>query len=198
MAFTITDAVVLLIVLISAMLAHSRGLTREALAIGGWVVAAATAFWLGPLVEPFTREIPVVGDFLRSSCTISALAAFVLVFAGMLMVLAIFTPVVSGLVRDGVLGPIDRAFGFVFGAARGLVLVAVLFMLYDLVAPTDQRLPAIDNAASIRLIGDTATLLREHAPTEVPDWLSVRIDRLTGACGAPGPGGRLTTALAAG
>ena len=194
MAFTITDAVVLLIVLISAFLAYSRGLTREVLAIGGWVVAALAAFYFAPMVEPLVREIPVVGDFLRSSCTLSALASFVAMFALALMLLAIFTPLVSGVVRDGILGPIDRALGFIFGAARGLVLVAVLFMLYDLVAPADQRLADIDNARSVALIGDTAEMLKANAPTEMPEWLGTRIDRLTGNCG--GAARPLTTATA--
>lgn len=195
MAFTITDGVVLLVVAISAMLAFSRGITREALAIGGWVAAGAAAFYFAPLVEPFTREIPVAGEFLRSSCTLSALAAFALVFAAMLLLLAIFTPLVSGLVRDSALGPVDRSLGFLFGAARGLVLVAVLYMLYDLVAPADQRLADIDKAASVALIDDTAELLKAHAPTEMPEWLGSRIDRLTGACGTPSSR-PLTTATA--
>jgi membrane protein required for colicin V production len=184
-AFTITDAVVLLIVMLSAFLAYSRGLTREVLAIGGWVVAGLAAFYFAPFLEPLVREIPVVGDFLRSSCTLSALASFVAVFGLALMLLAIFTPLVSGVIRDGMLGPIDRGLGFVFGAVRGVVLVAVLFMLYDLVAPDDQRLADIDNARSIALIGDTAEVLKANAPTDVPDWLAVRIDRLTGNCGTP-------------
>jgi membrane protein required for colicin V production len=194
MAVTITDAVVLLIVLISAGLAFSRGLTREVLAIGGWVVAALAAFYFAPFVEPLIREIPVVGSFLRSSCTLSALASFVAMFALVLMLLAIFTPLVSGLVRDSAIGPIDKGLGFIFGATRGLVLVAVLYMLYDLVAPADQRLADIDNAQSVRLIGDTADLLRANAPTEIPPWLARRIDGLTGGCGV-GTGGALNTAI---
>ncbi|MEE4118758.1 MAG: CvpA family protein, partial [Paracoccaceae bacterium] len=178
MAVTITDAVVLLIVVVSAMLAFSRGITREVLAIGGWIVAALAAFYFAPMVEPLVREIPVVGDFLRSSCTLSALAAFTVVFALALMLLAIFTPLVSSVVRESALGPVDKALGFVFGAARGLVLVAVLYLLYDLVAPADQRLADIDNAQTVRLISDTASVLRDNAPREVPDWLARRIDRL--------------------
>ena len=196
MAVTITDAVVLLIVLVSAMLAFSRGITREVLAIGGWIVAALAAFYFAPMVEPLVREIPVVGDFLRSSCTLSALAAFTLVFAVALMFLAIFTPLVSNVVRDSAIGPIDKGLGFVFGAARGLVLVAVLYLLYDLVAPVDQRLADIDNAQSVRLISDTAAVLQSNAPTEVPGWLARRIDGLTGSCGA-GSSRPLTTAFAA-
>jgi membrane protein required for colicin V production len=148
------------------------------------------------MVEPLIRELPLVGNFLRSSCTLSALAAFVAMFGLFLMLLSIFTPLVSGLVQDSALGPIDKGLGFMFGAARGLVLVAVLYLLYDLVAPADQRLADIDNAQAVLLIGETAELLRAHAPTEVPTWLSIRIDGLTAGCGA-GAGRALDTATAA-
>lgn len=195
MAVTFTDAAVLIIVLLSAGLAFSRGVTREVLAVGGWIFAAFAAFYFAPMVEPLIRELPLVGDFLRSSCTLSALAAFVAMFALALMLLSIFTPLVSGLVRDSALGPIDKGLGFVFGAARGLVLVAVLYLLYDLVAPADQRLADIDNAQTVHLIGETADLLRAHAPTEVPAWLSIRIDGLTAGCGT-GAGRSLNTATA--
>jgi membrane protein required for colicin V production len=181
----VADAVVLVIVAISAFLAYARGLTREALAIGGWIVSALVAFFLAPFVEPLVREIPVVGDFLRSSCTLSVLAAFAAVFAGVLILLSIFTPIVSGLVLDSVLGPFDRGLGFLFGVARGVVLVAVLYLLYGLVVPPDQRIAAIDEARSIVVIADAAETLREAAPDELPGWLGARIDRLVGACGQP-------------
>lgn len=195
---TVTDAVVLLLVLLSAGLAFSRGVTRELLAIGGWVVAALAAFYFAPLLEPLIREIPVVGGFLRSSCTLSALAAFVLVFALVLVLIGIFTPILSNVIRDSALGPIDKGLGFVFGAARGLVRVAVLYMLYDLVAPTEQRLADIDNAQSVRLVSDTADMLRAAVPSEVPDWLATRIDRLTAGCGPASPVPTTTATVTAG
>ena len=198
MTVTVTDAVVLLLVLLSAGLAFSRGVTRELLAIGGWLAAALAAFYFAPLVEPLIREIPVVGGFLRSSCTLSALAAFVLMFALALVLIGIFTPILSNVIRDSALGPIDKGLGFIFGAARGLVLVAVLYMLYDLVAPMEQRLADIDNAQSVRLVSDTAELLRAAVPSEVPDWLAARIDRLTASCGPSSPVPTTTATVTAG
>lgn len=183
MEFTVADAVVLVIVAISALLAFSRGLTREALAIAGWVLAGFAAFFFAPLVEPLLVEAPVIGGFLRSSCTLAVLAAFAVVFAIALVLLAIFTPLVSSVVRDSALGPIDKGLGFLFGVARGILLVAVLYLLYDLMVPIEQRIDMIDNAASVRVIADTAALLQANAPDSVPDWLSTRIDRLMGTCG---------------
>jgi membrane protein required for colicin V production len=187
MTFTIADGVVLLIVVVSALLAWSRGLTREVLAIGGWVLAAFGAFFLAPLLAPLLQEIPVVGEFLRSSCTLAMLAAFATGFALILLMLAIFTPLLSGVVRDSVIGPLDRALGFVFGVARGVALVAVLWLLYDLAVPMEQRIEAIDAAWSTRIAVEAGDVIREAAPETAPTWLTQRIDGLMAACGAPAP-----------
>jgi membrane protein required for colicin V production len=183
MTSTLVDAVILLIIVISGMLAYARGFTREALAIAGWIVAAFGAFYFAPFLEPLIREIPVVGDFLRSSCTLSILAAFAVAFAIVLVLISIFTPLISGAILESALGPIDRGLGFLFGAARGLVLVAVLYLLYDLLVPLDQRVAAVDAARSASFIEETAEIIRANAPQEAPEWLGSRIDRLVGACG---------------
>jgi membrane protein required for colicin V production len=189
MTASIVDAVILLVVLISGMLAYARGFTREALAIAGWIVAALGAFYFAPFLEPLIREIPVVGEFLRSSCTLSVLAAFAAAFAIILVLISIFTPLISGAILESALGPIDRGLGFLFGAARGVVLVAVLYLLYDLLVPLDQRLVAVDDARSIAFIEDAAETIRANAPETAPDWLGQRIDRLVGACGEAAPAG---------
>ena len=183
MTATIVDAVILLIVLISGMLAYARGFTREALAIAGWIVAAFGAFYFAPFLEPLIREIPVVGDFLRSSCTLSVLTAFAVSFAIILVLISIFTPLISGAILESAIGPIDRGLGFLFGVARGVVLVAVLYLLYDLLVPLEQRVEAVEAARSVALIGDAAEVIRANAPARVPDWLGARIDGLMGACG---------------
>ena len=42
--FNVVDAVVAVIIVLSSLLAYSRGLVREAMAIAGWVAAAIVAF----------------------------------------------------------------------------------------------------------------------------------------------------------
>ena len=53
--FTLVDGGVAIIVLISAILAYSRGLVREVLSIAGWVVAAPAA-WPMPTHDAWTRS----------------------------------------------------------------------------------------------------------------------------------------------
>ena len=47
------DLGVLGVVFVSAVLSLMRGFTREVLAIGSWVAAAAAAYYLHPYVTPY-------------------------------------------------------------------------------------------------------------------------------------------------
>ena len=46
--FTIIDGVVALVIVLSALLAYSRGFVRESLAIAGWIAAGIVAFIFAP------------------------------------------------------------------------------------------------------------------------------------------------------
>lgn len=186
MEFTLADGAVALIVLVSAFLAYNRGVTREALAIGGWIVAGLAAFYFAPMVSPLVLEIPVVANILRSSCTLTVLASFAIVFSAALLILSIFTPLLSSAVQDTVLGPIDRALGFLFGIARGVLLIGVLYLLYDTLVNETDRIAMIDQSFSHGFISDAAEAIQAQAPTAMPEWLQSRIDQLMGECTAPG------------
>lgn len=183
--FTLADGVVALVVLVSAMLAYNRGVTREVLAIGGWVVAGLAAFYFAPMVSPLVLEIPVVANILRSSCTLTVLASFAIVFAFALLVLSIFTPVLSSAVQGTILGPLDSALGFLFGIARGALLIGVLYLLYDLLVNDNERIAMIDQSFSIGFLEEIAKTIQGLEPTTMPDWLQTRIDQLMGECSAP-------------
>ncbi|MEM1316620.1 MAG: CvpA family protein, partial [Pseudomonadota bacterium] len=99
MEFTIADAVVAGVLLLSGVLAWSRGFVREMLSIGGWVLAAFAALYLAPWLDPLLREAPAIGSFLASSCSLAKLAAFSVAFAASLIVISIFTPLLSNAVE---------------------------------------------------------------------------------------------------
>ena len=54
--FNVVDAVVAVIIVLSSLLAYSRGLVREAMAIAGWVAAAVVAFVFAPNVMPRSKK----------------------------------------------------------------------------------------------------------------------------------------------
>ena len=181
MQFTVVDGGVAVITLISAILAYSRGFTRELFAIAGWVIAIVAGYYLAPVIDPLMREAPLVGDFLSESCIISLIAAFTIVVALALLVLSIFTPLISNVVLHSVLGPIDRVLGLVFGVARAIVLIAIAFMIYvNFSGPGSW--PALDNAATLALVQETANAIEQAVPESVPDWFSARMETLMAGC----------------
>jgi membrane protein required for colicin V production len=185
--FTIVDAVVAVIVLVSAVLAYSRGFVREIMAIVGWVVAAILAFLFAAKAEPLIKQIPVLDKFLGDSCELSIIAAFAVVFAAALIVMSIFTPLFSSAVQRSALGGLDQGLGFLFGVVRGLLLVAVAFIVYDRVL-VNSSVPVVDKSRSIEVFASVQKSLEEQMPTDAPGWIKQRYEQLVGDCGAPTTG----------
>ncbi len=180
---TAVDGGAALIILISSVLAFSRGLVRELMAILGWVGAAVLAFVFAPTVQPLVKELPVVGEFLSDSCELSVVAAFAGVFVIGLIVAALFTPLFSGAVQRSALGGIDQALGFLFGAARGVLLIAVAFIVYDRVL-SDQAIPMIDDSRTAKVFANFQANIDENIPTDAPGWIVGRYNELTNICAA--------------
>ncbi len=182
--FTIVDAVVAVVIILSALLAYSRGFVRESLSIAGWIVAAILAFMFAGQAEPLIREAPVVGDFLKGSCELSRIAAFAAVFAVALIVMSLITPLFSSIVQRSALGGIDQGLGFLFGVARGLLLVGVALVVYDRVI-TDQAIPMIDDSRTARIFAKMQDKINDSIPEDAPGWIVSRYEQLIGECGKP-------------
>ncbi|MFN6978722.1 MAG: CvpA family protein [Gemmobacter sp.] len=190
--FTLIDAVVAVVIVLSAILAYSRGLVREVLAIAGWVGAAVLAFVFAGQAEPLIREAPVVGEFLRGSCELSRIAAFATVFAVGLIIMALFTPLFAAMVQRSAIGGIDMAFGFLFGVLRGVLLVAVAFLVYDR-AVAANTVPMVDDSRSARVFAAFQDRIEAAIPDDAPGWIVARYEALVGDCAAPAAPAPATT-----
>ncbi|WP_430913193.1 CvpA family protein [Methylobacterium sp. sgz302541] len=118
MPFSVLDLAVLGIVLVSALLAAVRGVTREVLAIIAWVAAAAVAWSFHPLLLPTVKQ-HVTSD------TVALVASIAAIFLGTLIVVSIITVKISDVVLDSRIGAVDRSLGFLFGAARGFLICVI-------------------------------------------------------------------------
>ncbi|MEL6452482.1 MAG: CvpA family protein [Pseudomonadota bacterium] len=179
--FTIIDGVVAVVIILSALLAYGRGLVREVMAIAGWIAAAIVAFLFAPRVEPLVREIPVVGDFIADSCELSIIGAFALVFAVALIVVSLFTPLFSSLVQRSALGGVDQGLGFLFGVARGVLLIAIAFFVYDTVI-TGQEFTMVDESRSAAVFGRFTAQIEEQNPEQALGWITQQYETLVGVC----------------
>jgi membrane protein required for colicin V production len=192
MDFTLIDGVVAIIIVLSALLAYSRGFVREAMALAGWIGATVLAFIFADQVQPLIRQIPVVGDFIGDSCELSIIASFAAVFAVALVVVSIFTPLFSSLIQRSALGGIDQGLGFVFGVARGVLLVAVAFFVYQTVLST-QKVEMIENSRSAVIFSQFTGQIEDRDPEAALGWITTQYEQLVGDCGATEEPGMLTT-----
>ena len=131
MSLTLLDLVVVAVTLFSALLAMVRGFSREVLAVGSWAAAAAAAFLLYksvvPLVQPYT-----------TSETVATIAAAGIIFVVVLIIVSLITMKIADFIIDSRVGALDRALGFLFGAARGVLLLVVAMLFFNWLVAENQ------------------------------------------------------------
>ncbi len=179
--FTAIDGAVALVIVLSAILAYSRGFVREAMAIVGWIGAAILAYTFAETAQPLVKEIPVIGDFLKDSCELSIIVAFGAVLAIGLILASLFTPLFSSVVQRSALGGLDQGLGFAFGVLRGVVLVGVALLVYDR-AVAANTVPMVDNSRSAKIFASFQTNIDAAVPNDAPGWILQRYNGLTDAC----------------
>lgn len=180
--FTIVDGAVALVILLSGVLAYSRGFVREVLSILGWIGAAVAAWYFAPMATPLVQEIPILSDFLGDSCELSVIAAFAGVFALALILISIFTPVFAGAVQRSALGGVDQGLGFLFGVARGILLVVVALILYDRVM-ANETVAMVEESRSAEVFANLSDRIAAEIPSETPGWFVARYEEMMAACG---------------
>ncbi|MEJ6391749.1 CvpA family protein [Gymnodinialimonas sp. 2305UL16-5] len=178
--FTIFDGVVAGVIVISAILAYSRGFVREVMSILGWIAAAFVAFMFAPNALPLIGEIPYLGDFVGGSPELGILASFGIVFIVALIVISLFTPVFSTFVQRSALGGLDAGLGFLFGVARGVLLVVVALIAYDRVVG-DEAIQEISESRSAAVFAELQGSIEAQIPSDVPGWILERYETLIGS-----------------
>lgn len=131
MPITILDGLLAGITLVSAVLAMIRGFSREVLSVASWAAAAIAAFLFYKQVTPFIQ--PYV-----DSEVIAQAAAAAGVFLLTLIVVSLITMKIADFIIDSRVGALDRTLGFVFGAARGILLVVVAMSFFNWLVASNQ------------------------------------------------------------
>ncbi len=124
MPITLLDGILVGFTLVSAMLAMVRGLSREILSIASWIAAAAAAFFLYPLVLPYVQ--PYIDNK-----QVAMVAAAGVVFVVALIIVTLITMKIADWIIDSRIGALDRTLGFLYGAARGILVVAVGLLFFN-------------------------------------------------------------------
>ena len=126
------DVVFLIIVGISALVGIVRGMTKEILSITGWVLAAVALYFLVPIVDPIMQQY-IASKMLSNIVTGMAI---LIVFC---VVWLLTADRLAALVRASKLSALDRIFGFLFGLARGGLIVVLIAMFITTVIPEQSK-----------------------------------------------------------
>jgi membrane protein required for colicin V production len=119
---TALDVGIGVLVLISALLATARGLTREILSLATWAGSAAFAIYMWQFQPQIAR------GFIAEAL-VADIATVVVSFIVALIVLHLLTMRIADFVVDSKIGPLDRSLGFIFGVLRG-ILIAVVIVIF--------------------------------------------------------------------
>ena len=126
---TALDILVLIAVFGAAIQGFMRGFVTEVLALFAWVaiVAALKMFHIA-LAQALTGMVGTVSG--------AAVLAFALIVGITYLGERMIARAIGSRTRTSILGPVDRALGFGFGALKGLILVSLAFVVIVLVVDT--------------------------------------------------------------
>jgi membrane protein required for colicin V production len=71
----------------------------------------------------------------------------------------------------------------VFGALRGVVLIAIALVVYDRVLGGAGGVPLIDGSRTRAIFAGVEAQLAALLPADAPQWIAQRYEGLVGACG---------------
>ncbi len=151
------DVVFLIIVGISALVGIARGMTKEILSILGWVLAAVAIFYLVPIVNP------IIEQYIASKMLASIVSGL-----SVLIVFCIFWILTAdrlgSVVRASRLSALDRVLGFVFGAARGVLIVILVALMITTIIPEQSKEGMFKDSRYFKLASDSAEPVKNMIP----------------------------------
>src|SRR5277367_536985 len=170
MPITLLDIVLIVVMLISGLLAMVRGFMREVLSITAWVLAAAATLY------SYGKLLPLAKQYFNNDI-VAAVAVIGGVFLVTLLIVSILTVRISDMVLDSRVGALDRTLGFLFGLARGLVIVVVAFMFFSWLVPDRSQPEWVRSAKSRVVLTGTGQWLMSMLPEDPENTILKRLKK---------------------
>lgn len=169
MPITGFDGIVLAVALFSAVLAMVRGFSREVLSVVSWFGSAYAAYKLYPYGLPYAKNFIADEKF-----AIIASAAAIFLIA--LIVISFITMRIADMIIDSRIGALDRTLGFIFGAARGILIVVVAVQFFNEWVPPEKHPAWIAGSKSKPFLDDLGEKLKNALPEDVAALLRKKIE----------------------
>ncbi|MES2751715.1 MAG: CvpA family protein, partial [Pseudomonadota bacterium] len=170
MPITLLDIIVLAVMLLSGLLAMIRGFMREILSIAAWGTAALATLYA------YQKLLPTAKSYFNND-TIATIAVIAGVFILTLIVVSIITVRISDMILDSRIGALDRTLGFLFGLARGLLIMVVAFLFFAWLVPDKQQPEWVLNAKSRVMLQGTGEWLMTLLPDDPENTILKRFKK---------------------
>ncbi len=160
-ALTAFDAIAIVIVIVSTLMALARGFMRELATLGAFIAAIAAAFFAN---QYFGASLKNILPGSMPDWTPTAIL-FVGTFLIIYVVVAWFGASLSKTIQgpDGI-SLLDRLAGGLFGFARGGIVLVFFVYLLNLAMDEDQIPEFVSQARTYPIINAGAAYLKDRAP----------------------------------
>lgn len=174
----IIDLIICAIILISALVAFFRGFIREVLTILGVVGGLAAAYAFGGNLAPFysdlmgveapSAENEEVERFMGilPYPVLAEILGYITVFFLVVIILSIISHFLSKFVENVGMGMVDRTVGVLFGIARGIILLGVVYLPIHMFVEKEDKDEWFQESRTIVYVEWTADWLTSFLPED--------------------------------
>ena len=173
------DVIVVAVVVASAILAAYRGFVRESLAVFSWLAAAFVTLYFGRYAIPLMRD--------HFSPLVAEIVAYSIVFLLVLLPLSFISHRISQNVKNSPVGTVDGSLGALFGILRGIVVVAIAYILFSFVVPVKAQPLWMKDAELLPMVQGSADVLLSLIPREHADYLREHTEGAASVQKTPAP-----------
>jgi membrane protein required for colicin V production len=184
MPITIFDGIVIGVTLFSAVLAMVRGFSREVLSIASWAGSVAAAYYLYPLLVPYAENY-------TSDNRIAIAASAGIIFLVALIIISFITSRIADFIIDSRIGALDRTLGFLFGAARGLLLLVIAVAFWNWLVPPQAQPTWVEQAKSKPFLDTLVARLVAVLPEDIEPRIRAQLTGRPETPADPVPGQEL-------
>ena len=170
----IIDLVVVAIVIVSAVISFLRGFIRETLTIAGIAGGLFAAVTFGPKLAPVFRnwfDVADDGETVKKLFDIVPMTivadglAYAAIFITVVILISVISHFISGAVKALGLGPVDRTLGVVFGIARAVLLLGLLYLPFHLLMDSDAKEKYFGESKTHYIIEKTSIIMTKFLPS---------------------------------
>lgn len=158
------DFFIVCVVFFTAALGAWRGCIKEIASIMAWVLAGVATFW----------DIPMLRTFMLDRCKtpfVAELLAGVVVFVIAFIIISLIGSICSNFIKKTLISPVDRIFGSVVGAGKGVFLFCCIEMLSLCFIARNETPQLIKNSTLIDFIYEGSDLIRSFLPEKIRNYI---------------------------